>query len=318
MKEELETNKAFQIIFNNRIIQIDYDTSFQKFKNETVKSLIELVLDELSRPGAKKEINNYNLFCPCGSQLELSKHLSENLCEHKCLDINNKKNLGEKYLLIEKQDEKLLNRIQQNEQPLSQKEFDEIFAEKKQNKPKKLNKIKKKENTSTNIKPFIITDTFKKRIKNDIVKNERAQQLLQSGFNLFYNEDHLKTLLSMGIDEKKAKAALRISKDQLEDAILYATDKDLNWDGKEILSYDNKDLIDSNNLNENLKNEVKKEYPFLNDEQVTKRIMDIFEVLAKQKAMKEDNKRRRNPFLGNNSDENEDDDEDDSQEDISF
>ena len=122
----------------------------------------------------------------------------------------------------------------------------------------------------------------------------------------------------MGIDEKKAKAALRLSKDQLEDAILYATDKDLNWEGKEFLFYDNKDLIDANNLNENLKKEVQKEYPFLNEEQLSQRIMDIFEVLSKQKKMKEDNKIGRNPFLINNSDDDEDNEEDDDEEEINL
>ena len=127
MKDDSETNKVFQIIFNNRIIQIDYDQSFPEFKNETIKSLIELVLEKLSQPDSKKEINKYTLFCPCGSELELTKHLSENLCSHKFLENDNTKNLGEKYLLIEKQDETILNKIQQNEQPLPKKEFEEIY-----------------------------------------------------------------------------------------------------------------------------------------------------------------------------------------------
>ena len=315
MKNVSEANKVFQIIFNNRVIQIDYDQTFPEFKNETIKSLIELVLEKLSQPESKKEINKYTLFCPCGSELELNKHLSENLCEHKFLENDNKKNLGEKYLLIEKQDETILNKIQQNEQPLSKKEFEEIFQEKKQIKTKKVQKKKKNDNNK-NIKPFIITEAFKKKIKKDITKDERAKAILSCGFPLFYNENNLKTLLSMGIDAKKAKAALRISKDQLEEAILYATDKDLNWEGKEFLFFDNNDLIDENNLNENLKKEVQKEYPFLNEEQVKQRIIDIFEVLEKEKKMKENNMRR--IIIAGNELEEEDEDEDDDEEKINL
>ena len=316
MKDNSESNKVFQIIFNNRVIEIDYDKSFPEFKNETVKSLIELVLEKLSQPESKKEINKYTLFCPCGSELELTKHLSENICEHKFLENDNKKNLGEKYLLIEKQDENILNKIQQNEQPLSKKEFDEIFQEKKQTKAKKVQKKKKNDNNK-NMKPFIITDAFKKKIKKDITRDERAKTIISRGFPLFYNENHLKTLLSMGIDDKKAKAALRISKDQLEEAILYATDKDLNWDGKEFLFYDNNDLIDESNLNENLKKEVQKEYPFLNEEQVKQRIIDIFEILTKEKKIKEEMMRGRssNVILRSDDDfEDEDDDENEEEE----
>ena len=314
MKDNSESNKVFQIIFNNRVIEIDYDKSFPEFKNETVKSLIELVLEKLSQPESKKEINKYTLFCPCGSELELTKHLSENICEHKFLENDNKKNLGEKYLLIEKQDENILNKIQQNEQPLSKKEFDEIFQEKKQTKAKKGQKKKKNDNNK-NIKPFIITDAFKKKIKKDITRDERAKTIISRGFPLFYNENHLKTLLSMGIDDKKAKAALRISKDQLEEAILYATDKDLNWDGKEFLFYDNNDLIDESNLNENLKKEVQKEYPFLNEEQVKQRIIDIFEILTKEKKIKEEIMRGRSSNMILRSDDDfEDEDADENEE----
>ena len=120
----------------------------------------------------------------------------------------------------------------------------------------------------------------------------------------------------MGIDAKKAKAALRISKDQLEEAILYATDKDLNWEGKEFLFFDNNDLIDENNLNENLKKEVQKEYPFLNEEQVKQRIIDIFEVLEKEKKMKENNMRR--IIIAGNELEEEDEDEDDDEEEMNL
>ena len=43
-------------------------------------------------------------------------------------------------------------------------------------------------------------------------------------------------------------------------------------------------MIDRNASNENLKKEVQKEYPFLNEEQVQQRILDIFEILGNREA----------------------------------
>ena len=40
MDRHIDSSKVFQIIFNNRIIQISYDSSFPEFKNQTVGSLI--------------------------------------------------------------------------------------------------------------------------------------------------------------------------------------------------------------------------------------------------------------------------------------
>ena len=331
MERHIDSSKVFQIIFNNRIIQISYDSSFPEFKNQTVGSLIEMVLEKLNQSEEKKNINNYYLFCPCGNILESSKLLSGNLCEHKYMDNNIEKNIGEKYLLIEKQDENLLNKIKENEKELSKEEFEKIFSEKKKkNESKSLqiqkgNKRKKNENNNTNCqKPFMITEAFKKRIKQYLTKEERAQKLLSRELPLFYDENHLVTLLSMGIDEKKAKAALRFTKNQLEEAVLYATNNDFDIEGKEYLYYDNDEVLDKNNLNDNLKTEIKKEYPFLNEEQVIKRIMNIFEIVGKNKKDKNEN-RGRNVFLSNleNEDEEDDDDvdnsgEDDEEEEINF
>jgi hypothetical protein len=35
---------SFKIVFDNQIIQINYDTSFQEYNNQTIESLIEEVL----------------------------------------------------------------------------------------------------------------------------------------------------------------------------------------------------------------------------------------------------------------------------------
>ena len=113
----------------------------------------------------------------------------------------------------------------------------------------------------------------------------------------------------MGIDDKKAKAALRFTKNQLEEAVLYATNNDFDIEGREFLCYDNDEILDRNNLNENLKNEVKKEYPFLNEEQVNERIISIFDILGTKNNMRIENQRS-NSFLGGFENDEEDIDED--------
>ena len=57
MNDKIDSFKTFLIIFNNRVIQIDYNQSFPEFQNQTVGSLIELVLEKSAQPAEKK--NNY-------------------------------------------------------------------------------------------------------------------------------------------------------------------------------------------------------------------------------------------------------------------
>ena len=40
MGENTESLKIFSIVFNNKVMQISYNTIFPEFKNQTVKSLI--------------------------------------------------------------------------------------------------------------------------------------------------------------------------------------------------------------------------------------------------------------------------------------
>ena len=157
----------------------------------------------------------------------------------------------------------------------------------------KLKKINKKKNNSKNIaneindnlkKPFMITDEFKKKINEYIIKEKRANKIISQDFSLFYDENSLLLLLSMGISNNKAKAALRMSRNQVNEAVLIATANEINWEDKDYLFYNNDEVIDRNASNENLKKEVQKEYPFLNEEQVQQRILDIFEILGNREA----------------------------------
>ena len=293
MKENIDSIKIFQVVFNNQVIQISYNKIFPDFRNQTVKSLIELVLEKSPNLNNKKDVNEYNLFCPCGNMLELSQFLYEDLCEHKLSQYKSNNNFKGKYLLIEKQDQNLYDIIKENEKELSKEEINKIINEKKDIKLKKINK---KKNTSKNItneindkekKPFMITDEFKNKINGYIIKENRANKIISQNFSLFYDENSLLLLLSMGIDKNKAKAALRMSRNQVNEAVLIATDKEFNWEDKDYLFYNNDEVIDRNASNENLKKEVQKEYPFLNEEQIQQRILDIFEILGNKRKINE-------------------------------
>ena len=180
MGENTESLKIFSIVFNNKVVQISYNTIFPEFKNQTVKSLIELILEKSLQANQKKDINEYNFFCPCGNIIESSKSLGKNLCDHKYLDYKNNVNKG-KYLLVEKQNQNLYNLIKENEKELSKEEINKIINEKKDIKIKKSNKkknnsknaIKNNEINESSKKPFIITDEFKKKMNKYIIKEKR-------------------------------------------------------------------------------------------------------------------------------------------------
>ena len=329
MGENTESLKIFSIVFNNKVMQISYNTIFPEFKNQTVKSLIELILEKSLQANQKKDINEYNFFCPCGNIIESSKSLGKNLCDHKYLDYKNNVNKG-KYLLVEKQNQNLYNLIKENEKELSKEEINKIINEKKDIKIKKSNKkknnsknaIKNNEINESSKKPFIITDEFKKKINQYIIKEKRANEILSQSYSLFYEQNNLDLLISMGINADKAKAALRISRNQIEEAVLIATDKEFNWEGKDYLYFNNDEVIDINASNESLKKEVEKEYPFLNEEQVKQRVLDIFELLNKKgNAIIENNELNldnrllyifNHSYVGDDVDDDDDEDEEDN------
>ena len=329
MGENTESLKIFSIVFNNKVMQISYNTIFPEFKNQTVKSLIELILEKSLQANQKKDINEYNFFCPCGNIIESSKSLGKNLCDHKYLDYKNNVSKG-KYLLVEKQNPNLYNLIKENEKELSKEEINKIINEKKDIKIKRSNKkkdnsknvIKNNEINESSKKPFIITDEFKKKINQYIIKEKRANEILSQSYSLFYEQNNLDLLISMGINADKAKAALRISRNQIEEAVLIATDKEFNWEGKDYLYFNNDEVIDKNASNESLKKEVEKEYPFLNEEQVKQRVLDIFELLNKKgNAIIENNELNldnrllyifNHSYVGDDDDDDDDEDEEDN------
>ena len=148
------------------------------------------------------------------------------------------------------------------------------------------------ESSTSKKKPFVITEEFKKKIEEYLIKEERAQKILSYEYSLFYDENILIQLISMDIDVNKAKAALRMTRNQIADAVLIATDKQINWEDKKFLFYDNDELLDKDNLDENLIKEIKMEYPYLNENQITERLEDIFILFREHKKIRELNLNR--------------------------
>ena len=180
------------------------------------------------------------------------------------------------------------------------------LKKKKKNKQEKGNK--EKEDLIDSKKTFIITEEFKQKLNKYIIKFERAKKILSSGYSVFYNEEYLVLLLSMGIENNKAKSALRFSNNNLEVATLIATDERFAWEGRNYLSYDNDELMTKDRIDENLKAEIKKEYPFLKDEnQINDRTREILDLLAKDNSS--DNREHRNIiYIGCNDDDDDDED----------
>jgi hypothetical protein len=92
---------------------------------------------------------------------------------------------------------------------------------------------------------------------------------------------------------------------------LIATDKQINWEDKEFLFYNNDELLDKDNLDESLIKEIKMEYPYLNENQITERLEDIFILFRKHKNIRERDFIERN-LINAIFCSNDDDDEDDS------
>lgn len=263
---------TFKIVFDNQVIQINYDTSFKEYNNQTIESLIEEVLNNLTQKSFNKSPKDYILFCPCGKQLAHTKLLSQSKCFHKNIeDFSNKKKTNGNYLLIEKEKEKkeIINK------ELSINEIDILLKKaslnKKQKKQKNINKQK--------TRPLTVSNTLKNKIKQYIIKEKRGNIILENSYDLFYNENYYNDLIEMGFDENKVKAALRLTKNKKEDAVILCIDSEFYWDNKDYLYYDNRDILTEDQFNKLCLDEIKKEYPFLEQDEINERFNDIIKLV---------------------------------------
>jgi hypothetical protein len=268
---------SFKIVFDNQIIQINYDTSFKEFNIQTIESLIEEVLKNYSPKSVNKSPMDYILFCPCGKQLAHNILLSKSKCFHKDIEeFSSKQTKNGNYLLIEKEkDEKEEKDINNKEYSIN--EIDKILSKISFNtiKKKNKNKNKKKDSNKQNNKQLNISNALKNKIKEYIIKEKRGSKILENSHELYYNEDYYDDLIEMGFDKNKVKAALRLTKNNEEEAALICIDTEFLWDNKEYLYYDNSDVLTEDKFTKLCLEEIKKEYPFLEQKEIYDRFNDI-------------------------------------------
>ena len=80
-----------------------------------------------------------------------------------------------------------------------------------------------------------------------------------------------------------AKAALRMNRNKKEESILLATNNNVSWDNKDYLFFDNNEVLSKNDFNLLCKEEIKKEFPLLNnEEEIQSRIKCIVNKIKKE------------------------------------
>jgi hypothetical protein len=295
---------SFKIVFNNQILQIDYDTSFEEYQTKTIDSVIQEVINKLGQKPLTKTSKDYILVCSCGRTYNPNKLLSQAKCPHYTeSDFDKEKNKNEKFILYEKPKEEKYNSY------LTNNEIEKLLKE--VTGAKKLIKLKgviPKEQRNNDI---TFSDNLKNKIKELITKKDRGIRIIANDFSLKYSEQIYNELLEFGMANNIIKASLRITNNDKEAALLLATDTEYNWENKDYLFYDNSEVLSVPDFNRLCREEVNKEFPSINDdEEILYRVKTVINLVSKNNNeinSSEDNK--------NDSDYNEEDeDNDDSSE----
>ena len=301
-KESLNIS-TFRIVFNNQILQMDYDTSFKEYQTKTIDSVIQEVLNKLGPKPLTKSSKDYILVCSCGRKYNSNQLLSQAKCPHYTeSDFDKDKNKNEKFILYEKseKEEKYNNYITNNE---LEKLLKEVTGAKKL---KKLKGIIPKEERNK----ITFSENLKNKIKELLTKKERGTKITANDFTLKYNEQMYNELLEFGIPNNIIKASLRITNNIKEDALLLATDSSYNWENKDYLFYDNNEVLSMSDFNRLCKEEVTKEFPSLNDEEeILYRVKTVINLVSNNNIEINSSEEKKN-----DSDYYEDEDNDDSSE----
>ena len=101
MERKIDLNlSTFKIVFENQILQINYDTSFKEYQTQTIDNVIQQVLDKIGPKPAIATSKDYTLFCSCGRPFNPKKLISSAKCTHYFEeDYIKEKNKNEKFLL---------------------------------------------------------------------------------------------------------------------------------------------------------------------------------------------------------------------------
>ena len=268
----------FKIVFNNEILQMNYDTSFKEYQTQTIDSVIQQVLNKIGPKPLEKTSKDYTLYCSCGRPFSPNKLLSQAKCIHYSeSDFNKEKNKNEKFVLYENEKE------EKYEKYISNYEIGSILM--KVTGAKKIKKIKGIVPNDDNGN-FPISENLKNKITEYNTKQERGKKILDNSFSLKFNEQMYNELLEIGIESNKIKAALRMSNNIKEEALLLATDDNFNWENKDYLYYNNNEVLSNSEFNRLCKEEIKKEFPSIDDEEeISNRVTTIVNLVTKKNVV---------------------------------
>ena len=274
----------FRIVFNDQLIELNYDPSFEEYKTITIKSVIEKVLEKIGPKPQTTTSDNYVLLCSCGKSFNPDKLISNSKCDHYTIFKDQSKNKNEKFLLIEKSNKEQINKeISDKNDLLTNFEISQIL--KQVTGAKRITPLKVvPESKNVN---FPISENLKKVIKELKEKKELGAKILAKSCELKYDEKKYEELLEIGIESNKIKAALRMTYNSKEDALLLATDPTFNIEGKEYLYCENNEVLGEREFMKKCKEEIKKEYPNLYEEEISRRAKIVIDVVGRKN---EDNK----------------------------
>lgn len=278
---------SFRIAYNDQLIEFNYNPSFEEYKTVTINSVIEKVLEKLGPHPLNTTSNNYSLICSCGKPFPSEQLLSKSKCNHYTIfnDLKNpSKNKNEKFLLIEKTKPKKEQNKNKNNELLSNYEISQILMQATGAKKIKTLKIV----PESSIPNFPISDNLKAKIKELQEKKERGSKLSSNSFDIKYNEQYYQELLEMGIDSNKIKAALRITRNQKQEALLMATEQSFSVNSEQDYLYcDNSEVLTNNEFMKKCKEEVKKEYNNLYEAEITSRTKMVIKAVTKKNEFEE-------------------------------
>ena len=277
----------FRIVFNDQLIELNYDPSFEEYKTITIKSVIEKVLEKIGPKPQTTTSDNYILLCSCGKSFNPDKLISNSKCDHYTIFKDQSKNKNEKFLLIEKSNKEQINKeISDKNDLLTNFEISQIL--KQVTGAKRITPLKVvPESKNVN---FPISENLKKVIKELKEKKELGAKILAKSCELKYDEKKYEELLEIGIESNKIKAALRMTYNSKEDALLLATDPTFNIEGKEYLFCENNEVLGEREFMKKCKEEIKKEYPNLYEEEISRRAKIVIDVVGRKNGdNKEDN-----------------------------
>ena len=296
MERKIDLNlSTFKIVFENQILQINYDTSFKEYQTQTIDNVIQQVLDKIGPKPAITTSKDYTLFCSCGRPLNPKKLISSAKCSHYFEeDYNEEKNKNEKFLLCKSEKHEKYDKY------LSDNEISNILMQTTGAKEA----IKVTGVVPKKIENFPISDNLKNKIREYYIKKKRGIKIVDNTFDLNYDETLYNELLGVGIPNNIAKAVLRICHNVKENALLLANDTHVIWNNKDYLFFDNNEVLSINDFDLLCKEEIKKEFPQINnDEEIKTRFKIIIKRIKKE-------------ISGNNNIEDGDESEESSEEEI--